>query len=226
MSTSISVSFHSSYFDHSDCFLGGDGPKKKLLEEVIFREDLSSRVALHPAVPHSKARGVLIQGDVFINASLTEAFCIAIVEAAAAGLVVVSTRVGGVPEVLPPDMLILADPTPDSLIEAVETALRRVGYIDRREQHRHIAEMYSWWRVAERTESVYDVTVESQREDTLADDILRLLQCGPVAGVIFALLAMALRIVAMVVEWWWPSASIEVVPDFAHQSGARTGQSR
>ena len=40
-----------------------------------------------------------VQGDIFINASLTEAFCMAIVEAAAAGLLVVSTAVGGVPEV-------------------------------------------------------------------------------------------------------------------------------
>ena len=40
-----------------------------------------------------------VQGDIFINASLTEAFCMAIVEAAAAGLMVVSTAVGGVPEV-------------------------------------------------------------------------------------------------------------------------------
>lgn len=42
---------------------------------------------------------VQVQGDIFINASLTEAFCMAIVEAAAAGLLVVSTAVGGVPEV-------------------------------------------------------------------------------------------------------------------------------
>lgn len=40
-----------------------------------------------------------VKGDIFINASLTEAFCMAIVEAAAAGLMVVSTAVGGVPEV-------------------------------------------------------------------------------------------------------------------------------
>jgi phosphatidylinositol glycan class A protein len=40
-----------------------------------------------------------LQGHIFLNASLTEAFCIAIVEAAACGLLVVSTRVGGVPEV-------------------------------------------------------------------------------------------------------------------------------
>ncbi len=39
-----------------------------------------------------------VQGDIFINASLTEAFCCAIVEAASVGLLVVSTAVGGVPE--------------------------------------------------------------------------------------------------------------------------------
>ncbi len=41
---------------------------------------------------------MLARGRVFLNTSLTEAFCIALVEAAAAGLLVVSTRVGGVPE--------------------------------------------------------------------------------------------------------------------------------
>ena len=40
-----------------------------------------------------------VQGHIFVNASLTEAFCMAVVEAAAAGLLVVSTAVGGVPEV-------------------------------------------------------------------------------------------------------------------------------
>lgn len=40
-----------------------------------------------------------VRGQIFLNASLTEAFCMAIVEAAAAGLLVVSTAVGGVPEV-------------------------------------------------------------------------------------------------------------------------------
>ena len=39
------------------------------------------------------------QGQIFLNASLTEAFCMAIIEAAAAGLLVVATNVGGVPEV-------------------------------------------------------------------------------------------------------------------------------
>jgi phosphatidylinositol N-acetylglucosaminyltransferase subunit A len=45
---------------------------------------------------------VLVRGHIFLNCSLTESFCIAILEAACCGLFVVSTRVGGVPEVTRP----------------------------------------------------------------------------------------------------------------------------
>ncbi len=48
-----------------------------------------------------------------MNTSLTEAFGIAIVEAACAGLYVVSTKVGGVPEILPEDMISFANPDED-----------------------------------------------------------------------------------------------------------------
>ena len=48
---------------------------------------------------------VLIRGQIYLNTSLTEAFGISIIEAACAGLYVVSTRVGGVPEILPDDMI-------------------------------------------------------------------------------------------------------------------------
>lgn len=48
-----------------------------------------------------------------MNTSLTEAFGIAIVEAACAGLYVVSTRVGGVPETLPEHMISFANPDED-----------------------------------------------------------------------------------------------------------------
>lgn len=48
---------------------------------------------------HDVMTDMQLQGHIFVNASLTEAFCMAIVEAASVGLLVVSTRVGGVPEV-------------------------------------------------------------------------------------------------------------------------------
>ena len=62
---------------------------------------------------------MLCRGNIFVNCSLTEAFCIAIVEAASCGLLVVSTRVGGVPEVLPPHLIKLCDPVSDGINKIV-----------------------------------------------------------------------------------------------------------
>jgi len=91
----------------------------------VSREELQNQVSLLPGIPHSQARSILIKGDILISASFTETFCIAIAEAAAAGLLVVSTKVGGVPEVLPESMMILADTTPDSFLQATEQTLTR-----------------------------------------------------------------------------------------------------
>ena len=68
------------------------------------------------SVPHKEVRNVMNRGHIFINTSLTEAFCIAIIEAASCGLLVVATDVGGVTEVSPHDMMLLAKPDPDSII--------------------------------------------------------------------------------------------------------------
>ena len=60
-----------------------------------------------------RASKTLLEGSIFLNTSLTESFGIAILEAACAGLYVVSTKVGGVPEVLPDDMISFALPDED-----------------------------------------------------------------------------------------------------------------
>jgi phosphatidylinositol glycan class A protein len=65
--------------------IGGDGPKRPLLERVVARHGLEGRVQLVGAVPHEQVRELLVRGHIFLNCSLTEAFCMALVEAAAAG---------------------------------------------------------------------------------------------------------------------------------------------
>lgn len=49
------------------------------------------RVRLLGALEHQDVRDVLVQGHIFLNTSLTEAFCMAIVEAASCGLQVKQT---------------------------------------------------------------------------------------------------------------------------------------
>jgi phosphatidylinositol glycan class A protein len=71
----------------------------------------------------NQQRNVLVRGHIFINTSLTESFCIAIVEAASCGLYVVSTNVGGVTEVLPKNMVSFANPEPNDIIEKLSNAM-------------------------------------------------------------------------------------------------------
>lgn len=49
----------------------------------------------------------------------------AIVEAASCGLQVVSTSVGGIPEVLPPSLIILTEPNIDSVLSGLQQAIER-----------------------------------------------------------------------------------------------------
>ena len=87
---------------------------------------LHDRVEVIGSVDQQHVVDVLRRGDVFLNCSLTEAFCMAILEAASCGLFVVTTNVGGVPEVLPDDMVAYAEPTVDSLVKAVVASLSRL----------------------------------------------------------------------------------------------------
>ena len=108
---------------------------------------------------------------------MQEAFCIAIIEAASCGLLVVSTRVGGVPEVLPSDILLLANPNPESLVDAIRDALVKVRDISPWDVHDRVAQMYSWDEVAMRTEAVYERVARSKVLARPWDSIHRPLHC-------------------------------------------------
>lgn len=204
-------------FPNIDFLIGGDGNKKLSLEEMVERERLQDRVEFLGFVPHKFVRDVLVRGHVFLNCSLTESFCIAILEAASAGLVVVSTNVGGVPEVLPPDMIELADPSVESLVEGLATAIsEKIDKVDPFEFHQRVREMYSWQRVAKETILVYDEVLKKPRL-TFLQRLARYKTVGGVAGYVVCALAIILRSVVSLVEWWQPRNIIDVVPDIWHQ---------
>lgn len=195
---------------HVNFIVGGDGPKRLLLEEMREKHRLHDRVQLIGAVPHARVREVLCQGHIFLNSSLTESFCIAILEAAACGLFVVSTRVGGVPEVLPPDMIKFArEITPEALAEAVLEAIPLVPRVDRQRFHDRVADMYNWNAVAARTERVY-----AQVLDLPEMSLLHRLQLynglGPVAGILACLVVAVLQLYYCFLELWQPASEIEL----------------
>eukprot|EP01147_Barroeca_monosierra_P001083 gene1083-4314_t len=146
-----------------DFIIGGDGPMRILLEEMRDQYNLTHRVTMLGSVLHTQVPTVLNRGSVFLNCSRTESFCMAILEAACCGLHVVSTNVGGVPEVLPPWMCDLCDPDPKVIAETLLQALDKPT-VAKMEKYSQLRQMYSWEDIALRTRAVY-VAVMSLSED-------------------------------------------------------------
>jgi glycosyltransferase involved in cell wall biosynthesis len=96
----------------------GGGELHSQLEGEIARLGLSGRAFL-PGETRDVAQ-VLAEADVFVFSSLSEGLPIVILEALASGLPVVSTRVGGVPEVAPEgDVAWYCEPGDASALAAV-----------------------------------------------------------------------------------------------------------
>jgi phosphatidylinositol N-acetylglucosaminyltransferase subunit A len=199
-----------------DFIIGGDGNRLLALQEMVEQNQLQDRVCFLGAVPHNQVRDVLCQGHIFLNCSLTESFCIALLEAACCGLLVVSTCVGGVPEVLPEDMIILSDPTIYALVLHLKLAVRRQQASADAENvfqfHNRVKEMYSWERVAEETIKIYR-KVEGEKRRTLWDRLQSYASLGLISGFLVCLLIVTLELWLVVIEWWQPYESIDQVPD-------------
>lgn len=198
-----------------DFIIGGDGNKLLQLQEMVEQERIQDRVEFLGSVPHANVRDVLVRGHVFLNCSLTESFCIAILEAASSGLLVVSTNVGGVPEVLPDDMIFLADPNVPAMVESVRQAIVSFSTgpsVDPFERHERIKRMFSWHRVATETGLVYD-SVYSKRRLSLLERMMCYRSVGSISGFVVCGLAIIVEVWFQFITWWQPMDSIDRVVD-------------
>ncbi|XP_055677657.1 phosphatidylinositol N-acetylglucosaminyltransferase subunit A isoform X1 [Lutzomyia longipalpis] len=221
---------------HVNFLIGGDGPKRGLLEEIREKNNMQDRVTLLGALEHSKVRDVLTRGHIFLNTSLTEAYCMAIVEAAATGLQVVSTKVGGIPEVLPDKLIIMTDPTVEGLLRGLVLAInkhrerQKLQHISCNGVHRNdaknydakndvlcpfscnslVAELYNWENVAMRTEKVYQKVLREPNQP-LGNKLASYL----ITGVWPYLLVVSLcYLILRLCEWFTPKSHIDIARDF------------
>lgn len=196
------------------CFLiAGDGPKRWLLEEIRERRGLQDRVTLLGSLEHSQVRNVLVKGDIFLNTSLTEAYCMAIVEAASCGLKVVSTRVGGIPEVLPDSLIYLTDATVPSLMKGMEDAINdlKLGNVMCPYQcNMMVRKYYNWENISSRTEIVYQKVIR-EAEKTLGEHLNSYLTSGVWP---FVLVVTLVYLMLKFYEYKVPRCNIDTAPDY------------
>jgi hypothetical protein len=125
--------------------LGGTGPKLIELEQMkekfqtVIKPD---QVNILGPIRADQVRDLMVQGDIFLNASLTEAFGMTLLEAACTGLLVVSTRVGGIPEVLPEELIEFAEPEVDGTFFSKNIYIKSGMYQDL--AHENTSKPYSF----------------------------------------------------------------------------------
>jgi len=199
--------------------IAGNGPKIVDLQQMCEQRSLQDRVHLVGAIRHDQVRDFMVCGEIYLHSALTEAFGTVIVEAASCGLLVVTTNVGGIPEVLPDHMTVYADPAAKQLTQAT---LRAVNMVRKREIepkkfHTEIKQMYHWQDVAVRTEKVYERVKKNSMgsTETLMDRIQRHYQCGFWAGKVFVLSIVADTLLLFVLNWLKPASQIDIAPDWS-----------
>ncbi|KAG5685051.1 hypothetical protein PVAND_014253 [Polypedilum vanderplanki] len=203
--------------------IAGDGPKRELLEEVREKNNMQDRIQMLGALEHSEVRDVLTRGHIFLNTSLTEAFCMTIVEACSVGLHVISTRVGGVPEVLPEYLnVILVQPDIKSLINALEETIDRVERFragkSRKDEiicpfkiNQIVSELYNWQDVSHRTEKIYRKVLEEPTKN-LKEVMLTIVNRS---GVYLFLLVVSLcYVIIKFYDWLYPANEIEICRNY------------
>lgn len=98
----------------------GSGPLEKEMREFIRRETLENNVWLVGYIPHNKIHVWINACDLFVLPSLNEGFPHVIPESMACGKPVVSTNVGGIPEIVNGEQVGLTI-NPGSSIELTES---------------------------------------------------------------------------------------------------------
>ena len=147
----------------------GEGPQRDELERLSRELGLEGAVTFTGRISNETVPGALREFDLFAALSVSddESFGVAMVEASASGLPVLSTTVGDVPEVVLHGKTGILVPPGDvgAATDAIETfgrdeALRRrMGEAGRA----YVVERYDWTQTAQRMRDIYESVYERQR---------------------------------------------------------------
>ncbi|MEZ4677702.1 MAG: glycosyltransferase [Caldilineaceae bacterium] len=133
----------------------GDGPKQAEYKQLVRELGLTERVIFHGYQSKAVIARAMQQADMFVLASLWDNMPCVLLEAMATGLPIVATKVGGIPEVVTPEVGLLAEPgDAQSMRQAI---VRMSGSLERYapRQLAALAQRYSMEMVGQQLDEIY-----------------------------------------------------------------------
>jgi len=141
----------------------GDGPERKKLEKLAKNLGIAEKVKFLGNIPNEKIPEHLVEADIFVRPSRSEGLGTAFLEAMAAGLPLIGTLVGGIPDFLKDQEtgLFCEPDNPDGLAEKINRLLTdenlRANLIKNGKEL--IEKKYSWNTIAEQMRMVYEKNI-------------------------------------------------------------------
>ena len=215
--------------------IGGDGPKKYLLDNMVKSSNLENRVQFTGSIPHNKVRDIMIKGDIYLNTSLTESFCIAIVEAASTGLFTISTDVGGVGEVLPDKMVKLISAEKNAIIKGIKECIDYINLKNKKnnnkkksnnncinnnnnkDYYKELKNIYNWDKVANQTVKVYERAMKV-KDKSIITRIKKALAIGNLSGIFYVCLICVDYLFFLFFSLFQPERTIPKEKEFLYEN--------
>jgi len=138
--------------DYPEAFLTMIGPDKGdgTYDETMSKIDeysLHNNVQITGAISKKDVGKFLSKGDIYLNTTMYESFGVAVIEAAACGLCIVTTNVGELSYIWEDgvDALLVPPNNPDAMAAAVRRILKEPGLAENLSRNaRKKAESYDW----------------------------------------------------------------------------------
>ncbi len=144
--------------------IAGNGPFEPQLRSIAKKFNLENRVKFAGKIEHTKIQSYIRASDVYVLPSLYEPFPVALLDCFVSGTPLVSTNVGGIPEIVKNGSGLLANPgDPKDLAEKINIALSdksvRATMIESQKKE---VEKYLWKNLANKYIEVYERLIEEK----------------------------------------------------------------
>ncbi len=159
------------YVLNSELLIIGEGREKNKLEKLAEKFKISGKVSFLGSVPNDKINDYLLKADVFVRPSRSEGLGTAFLEAMAAGVPVIATPVGGIPDFLKDPSTNSGQATglfckvedPQDLAEKIAMLLEDENLYFKLSKNgrKLVEEKYSWDKAAVLVKGIYEKTVNN-----------------------------------------------------------------
>ena len=148
-------------YNNIELFIGGDGPERSNIEEIIDGNNLNKDVSLLGKVSREDLPRVMSDSDCFVLPSLYETFGVVYIEALACGIPIIATKCGG-PEDFFNDKLgyMINIDNLNELYDAMEKMLNKTYNFNSEYMSNYIKSKFSKEVIVKELENVYNLVLK------------------------------------------------------------------